>query len=434
MRPVLLCCAIVFCCCGSGRAAAIEGDALADEGAFKAMPEPGEQPDWRLGGFAESRNEFAVHDMERPVSLQQRMQLEFQWKKDVFGFFGSLEGIHEGAVATWAGNHSPWRGGVREVYVTYDTERFDVFLGRKIHRWGTGDGINPMDIINPVDTRDPFSSGRADNRVPAWMVSATLAGDGVSLEGIFLPQAAVARLPEKGEPWEPAALRDLRERRDSGHFSLDTSGRPHEWFENMEYGGRLNAALWGWDVSLMAFRGYLDTPVFQLEAGAKPEVGLVYPMFTAFGAAFAKGFGKQSVRGEMACKPAYPVQDDAGFIRTDLWQGVLGWDYDMDSRYYLNVQYFVDYYQRSTSATSTAYHGAAYEISGKWLRDALKTGVRGKVYGSGDGALTELFLEYELDDHWKFFTGIMWWAGGEDTILGEYRKNNFFYATVRFSF
>ena len=159
-----------------------------------------------------------------------------------------------------------------------------------------------------------------------------------------------------------------------------------------------------------------------------------YPRFTAFGTSFAKGFGSQTVRGEVAYKPRFPVQGSFGFHRADLWQGVLGWDHDIDSKYDLNLQLFGDVQEGSEASGSRTWHGATYEISGKWFRDALKTGVRGKLYTSGEGTLTEVFLEYELDDHWKASTGVMFWTGGEDTILGEYMDNDFVYLTLRYAF
>ena len=142
----------------------------------------------------------------------------------------------------------------------------------------------------------------------------------------------------------------------------------------------------------------------------------------------------QTVRGEVAYKPRFPVQGSFGFHRADLWQGVLGWDYDIDSKYYLNFQLFGDVQEGSEASGSRTWHGATYEISGKWFRDALKTGVRGKLYTSGEGTLTEVFLEYELDDHWKASTGVMFWTGGDNTILGEYTDNDFVYLTLRYAF
>ena len=64
----------------------------------------------------------------------------------------------------------------------------------------------------------------------------------------------------------------------------------------------------------------------------------------------------------------------------------------------------------------------------------LITAVLNLLYTSGEGTLTEVFLEYELDDHWKASTGVMFWTGGEDTILGEYTDNDFVYLTLRYAF
>ena len=63
-----------------------------------------------------------------------------------------------------------------------------------------------------------------------------------------------------------------------------------------------------------------------------------------------------------------------------------------------------------------------------------QNGGPGQTLHQREGTLTEVFLEYELDDHWKASTGVMFWTGGEDTILGEYTDNDFVYLTLRYSF
>lgn len=213
-----------------------------------------------------------------------------------------------------AGDHSPWKADLRELYLTYDTDNIDIFLGRKTHRWGTGDGINPMDLINPLDTRDPVTTGRADNRLPVWLFSGTVSGNGMSFEGVFLPKAEVNALPRSGNPWEPRALRELRRQRDDGLFTITAPDEPDRWFRDVEYGGRLSANLGGWDLALMAFHGFVDNPMFvSRNNGGGMRWTAEYPRFTAFGTSFAKGFGSQTVRGEVAYKPRFPVQGSFGF-------------------------------------------------------------------------------------------------------------------------
>ena len=434
MKTLFRACAVCLFWFGFAHAA-VEGDPFSDGQAFSDLHAIEASDTFLLGGFAESRNQCSLNDPETPISLRQKVQVEALWRRDVLSLFGSLEGSYEGAAHTWPGDHSPWKADLRELYLTYDTDNIDIFLGRKTHRWGTGDGINPMDLIKPLDTRDPVTTGRADNRLPVWLFSGTVSGNGISFEGVFLPKAEVNALPRSGNPWEPRALRELRRQRDDGLFTITDPDEPDRWFRDVEYGGRLSANIGGWDLALMAFHGFVDNPMFvSRDKGDGMRWTAEYPRFTAFGTSFAKGFGSQTVRGEVAYKPRFPVQGSFGFHRADLWQGVLGWDYDIDSKYYLNFQLFGDVQEGSEASGSRTWHGATYEISGKWFRDALKTGVRGKLYTSGEGTLTEVFLEYELDDHWKASTGVMFWTGGENTILGEYTDNDFVYLTLRYAF
>ncbi len=434
MKTLFRACAVCLLWFGFAHAS-VEGDPFSDSQTFADLHAVKASDTFLIGGFAESRNQLSLNNPDTPISLRQKVQVEALWRRDVLSFFGSLEGSYEGAARMWPGGNSPWQAALREAYMTYDTDNIDIFIGKKTHRWGTGDGINPMDLINPLDTRDPITTGRADNRLPVWLFSGTVSGNGISFEGVFLPRAEVNALPRSGSPWEPRALRKLRRQQRDGHAMLTDSDKPDRWFRNVEYGGRLSANFSGWDLALMAFHGFTDNPVFVGKArGENMRWTAQYPRFTAFGASFAKGLGSQTLRGEVAYKPRFPVQGGLGFYRANLWQGVLGWDYDIDSKYYLNLQLFWDVQERSPSFGTRTWHGATYEISGKWLRDALKTGIRGKWYTSGEGTLTEVFLEYELDDHWKASTGVMCWTGGGNTLLGEYKNNDFVYLNLRYAF
>ena len=181
MKTLLRACAVCLFWFGFAHAA-VEGDPFSDGQAFSDLHAIEASDTFLLGGFAESRNQFSLNDPETPISLRQKVQVEALWRRDVLSLFGSLEGSYEGAAHTWPGDHSPWKADLRELYLTYDTDNIDIFLGRKTHRWGTGDGINPMDLINPLDTRDPVTTGRADNRLTVWLFSGSVSGNGISFE------------------------------------------------------------------------------------------------------------------------------------------------------------------------------------------------------------------------------------------------------------
>lgn len=71
-------------------------------------------------------------------------------------------------------DHDNARLYIEEAFLTGDRPGWDVVIGSKIHRIGTGDGINPMDLMNPLDYRDPFATGTCDAREPVLLGLATI--------------------------------------------------------------------------------------------------------------------------------------------------------------------------------------------------------------------------------------------------------------------
>jgi hypothetical protein len=422
---------------GYSAKASVEGDPFAEADMFASLPASEPEEDLQLGGYLEFRNQVAIKNLEEPISIRQRLRLEASWEREAFSFFGNIDADQELAAATWKGDgHQIWHAGIHEAYFMYDTDRMDLFLGRKIHRWGTGDGINPMDLINPLDILDPISTGRSDNRQPVFMGGGSVLLGDWSLEGVFLPVAAVNGLPRSGNPWEPRALKVLRTQEKQGLFMIESAQQPDRWFQDVEYGGRLSTMSSGWDIALMFFHGYADNPVFSLEnVGGGTRLIPKYQRSTAYGVAFAKGLESNTLRGELAWKPETPYQDPkTGLpVRRDLFQSVLGWDYDFEGKHYFNIQAFADVYGAASIQTQWQY-GLTYELSSKLADDAFSFGVRGKYYLEAEGAITEFFTDYAMSDNWKILSGVMLWTGPDDSILGQYGDNDSVYCTIRYTF
>lgn len=397
-----------------------------------------------LGGYLESRNQLRVHDADSPASLRQRLHLEGAGRWEPFSVFLSARVDAELAASAWDGDDHQYRAeGIHEAYATYDSEHLDLVVGRKIHRWGTGDGINPMDLINPMDVADPFASGNADNRLPVWLLDATVCFGKWALEGVFLPVAGVNDIPDQKHPWTSPGMNALYSMRENGNGRLEQCTQPNAWLHDAEFGGRLSTHLAGWDLAVLFYSGFVDDPLFLPTPAATPSLRATYPRFTAYGFNFARALGAAAtIRGEAAYKPAYPTalrhEDSLG--HRDLWQVVLGWDYDINGKYYMNFQIFGDALGGPFSprdqdiAGASVWHGLAYELSVKWLNDDVKTGARGKIYTSQGGSLNELFGEYCLGDDWKLSAGVMLWSGNTDEILGQFDRNDLLYLTLRYSF
>lgn len=71
-----------------------------------------------------------------------------------------------------------------EAYITYHRQSFLVSAGNLVFNWGSADGVNPTDWINPRDERNPFEAAK----LPVCALAATLyAADEVSLECVLVP-------------------------------------------------------------------------------------------------------------------------------------------------------------------------------------------------------------------------------------------------------
>jgi hypothetical protein len=73
-------------------------------------------------------------------------------------------------------------------------------------RWGTGDGINPMDLINPRDYRNPIAGARADSRVPILLANGIFLLGPIIMEGVLIPKSEVNKPSLADSPWESKVI------------------------------------------------------------------------------------------------------------------------------------------------------------------------------------------------------------------------------------
>ncbi len=445
----------------------IVGDPFADDNLFFSdfagdsaeTRASGDRVKLELHGYLESRNRLRTTDSEL-ISTRQRLWLEGQ------GGYGAAEAVGaepplrvfvSGAVDVDSGaadlsdDHDTARIYLEEAFLTVDRQGWNAVIGRKIHRIGTGDGINPLDLINPLDYRDPFATGRSDARLPVLLGLATInlpvpePFQEANLDVIVVPLAQVNRLNSPGSAWEPPGLQKLRAGHREGAYVLEDQKEPDRAFDQAEVEVRLAATLSGWDLSLIGFYGYLDSPVFEREYRSGPgtmqtlHITPIHPDFSAFGFTFAKGLDRSTLRGELAVKPDLPVMTKGdtlpGFSRTTVMEGVLGIDRTFGTNLYVNLQYF---FSRTREAerfiNDTWAHGITYDVHDTFLQDDLEAGVRGILGFTGQGWSFETYAEYRLADDWLFQGSLLFFEGFDSGAFGQYDDNDLVTMRVRYSF
>ena len=402
-----------------------------------------------ISGYLESRNQVRVKDVNEPISLRQRLWLDCYLGRDWIRGFASAYFDYDPAVRDWTTDTDElYYVELNEAYLTIDGERMDLILGKKMMRWGTGDGINPMDLINPRDYRDPIASARADARLPVLLADGIFLLGPVTLEGVLIPKAEVNEFPLSDSPWEPKALKEMRRMAKSGEIVLAPKEEPDNWFEDAEFAFRISTVRHGFDLALLYYNGYTDDPVYHRDYLTDGRMRFTprYHRYKAYGFNFAKGFERATIRGELAVKPGLLfsidsndpsyAKDSDGLVTRDLYQGVIGIDRTFFTNLYTNLQFFVDIIDngREAIALKQKTHGITFEISDKFLDDDLTAGFRGMYFTSNDWSAAEIFAEYKIGDNWQIATGYMFFNGPKDSRLGQYGENDMVYLRLRCSF
>ncbi|PIE70667.1 MAG: hypothetical protein CSA22_06620 [Deltaproteobacteria bacterium] len=442
---------------------ALIGDPFAESDVFQdqrvaAVPE-NTQNTFLQKGWLESRNQFWLRN-KRPFSTRQRVWLEGSSALN-FGapaeetapgiasarFFlsGSLDS--DPAAADLSDDHDTVSAILHEAYLTVEGTSADVFIGKKMVRWGTGDGVNPLDLINPQDHRDPLASGRGDNRLAVLLVQGIVSLPApapiqeLSLEAVAVPLATITALAAAGSAFEPAALREIRAAEQQGVLHLVKPEKPERWFADGKYGLRLTATAAGWDLGLAGYFGVKNTPVFTGEVDADHRLRLrpVHPRIRAVGVSFAKGIHRTTLRGELAIKPRYPLQKAAtglpGYSRRTRIEGVVGVDRTFGLSRYLNLQYFAEAIPENDGVTGRRYsHGLTVACSDLFLNDDVKLGVSGVAGFSGQGCVVQPYGEYYMGDNWLLAVSFFLFYGDETERYGQFAEQDFISLRLRYSF
>ena len=402
-----------------------------------------------ISGYLESRNQIKVKDVNEPVSLRQRLWLDCYLGRDWIRGFANAYFDYDPAVRDWTDdNDEIYYVELNEAYLTVDTERMDFIFGKKMMRWGTGDGINPMDLINPRDYRDPIAGARADARLPILLADGIFLLGPVTFEGVLIPKAEVNEFPLPDSPWEPKALRDMRRSAESGEIVLSPEEEPDDWFKDAEFAFRVSTVTGGFDLALLYYNGYTDDPAYHRDylTDGRMRFTPSYQHYHAYGFNFAKGFERATIRGELAVKPGLLfsidsndpsyVEDSDGLVIRDLYQGVIGIDRTFFTNLYVNLQFFADLIEdgQESLASKRKTHGITFEISDKFLDDDLTAGFRGMYFTINNGSASEIFAEYKIGDKWLLAPGCMFFNGPKDSRLGQFSHNDMVYFRLRYSF
>lgn len=342
-----------------------------------------------------------------------------------------------------------WEVDFREVWVQGSpAPSLDLKLGRQIVNWGRSDTVRVLDVINPLDNREPGLVDIEDLRLPLTMARVDYYPGWVpegfgdwNVQLLVVPEFRQDRNPAIGNDFNPTPV-----------VVDPASDKPSQFGSTPEYGGALNATFSGWDLSLYGARVYLNQPLV-----TEPFAGLLqrYPLVTLAGAGGNWTAGSWLFKAEIgwfhgveynqvqasAVTPVRVVDKD----RLDWMAGVEYYGVsDLTVAVEVVHRHIFDYdsnMKKTVAGLQVAYAKedlveAAFRATADFLNARLHvTGVALVLGTHGQlGSVVRLESSYDLRDALALTGGIVLYQSGSSPVFEEIGRNDRLFLRLDYSF
>jgi hypothetical protein len=310
--------------------------------------------------------------------------------------------------------------------------RVDVKVGRQIVAWGRSDTLRVLDVLNPIDEREPGIADLADMRLPVAMTRVDSYLGRWTATAIAIHESRQNKEPVPGSDFFPPI----------DGLPIPGVVRPGHGGRDTQWAGALSGVFSGWDVSFHYASFFSEVPYL---ADASPGVSPGFLDFRArhqlFGAGGSWTHGNWLLKGEVAQRRGVRFASLARrFSRTDFMGGV---EYTPSSAsqvalevavrqlhgYESQLLQFPDFTRRRRVETSLRY-------STSFWNDRLRATLLGIVFGehAQDGTAYRLSFGYELRDAWSLEGGIVVFEEGELPPLSAFDESDRVYLGITYSF
>ena len=337
---------------------------------------------------------------------------------------------------------------VKEAVTTFRVGPVDLMFGKQFFAWGTADGFNPIDLINPYDYLDVIDN----EKLAVFTAAGRLTLGASSLTFVVIPVFTPSRTPLDTSRWVPPPPSN------APPAVIDGRELPSRDLSNIQYATRLKTTIRGWDLAVSYFDGFDSTPVIkQGTAPVAPGLSIsrftpVYTRLNVPGFDFSTTWRKFEFHGEAAFRLV------ASNGRQDQMQGVWGLNYTWDTfelSWLEQILFIVEYAKTvnlssgsgsnilgnsSLIASGLAFRNQAFTDSA-WGRaifrftDKTQLNLSSAIDFSGPtNGYAQLKATHKLTDALQAEAGLDFFMGGTNTFWGRWRENDRFFFFMKYFF
>jgi hypothetical protein len=386
-------------------------------------------------------------DLDGALQLDVRLPKSWLLRAEAVGFYDFVyrikgRGNYGGAVL----DVYEWQVDTGELYVSGPLSRnLDLTVGRKIVNWGRSDTFRVVDVINPLDQKEPGLVDIEHLRRPRTMVKLDATSGPWSAQLLVIPEHRFDRLPPQGSDYYPdqSGLPAFYQRISIADRN-DFSGTPG-------LAAKIDGRFSGWDFSL--YGAYVDETNrvldLQTDTNGVPTGLRAEPnRFGMVGAAGNVTHGPWLFKAEGAFLTdirvfqvksglILPSSDSANRIDT-----MIGVEYyavdDLTIAIEIVSRNLLDHPgdPQTPQLEKQTRIESALRITRPFFRDRLDLTLLAVGYGQRlqNGGIVRMSGDYDLTDSWQLGGGVIFYIGGQDPGIGAYNSNNRFFAELKYSF
>jgi len=424
-----------------------------------------------FAGVGETTDYLGVQRLRTRLNLQLDLDLPCEWSARISGFgyydFAYLANGRDEYTEDTLDLYE-WEFDFQEFWVQGNLlEDVDLKVGRQVVNWGRSDSLRVLDVLNPLDNREPGLTDIEDLRRTVSMVKLDYYVGDWSFTAIALPEMRFDLNPTLGNDFAPVV--ETLGTVETFFFPKD---RPKESFHNTEWAGRIKGIFPGWDISLHG--AYLWTnqdvlrPVLTIippdemnpEGDFSFDGTVLRPgRFWMVGSGANYIVGSFLFKAEVAYLGSLDYTTSTHFM-VPVGEEIVGVDAPTGNveRDRLDVMGGIEYYgfTNTTIALEIANRHifgfrsdmrplfkiredsveTALRITRTFLREKLEVTALGIVYGTQaqDGSIVRLEARYDLLDALELGGGIVLYQRGDTPFFETIPRNDRIFLELRYSF
>ena len=306
----------------------------------------------------------------------------------------------------------------------------DMKAGRQVVIWGRSESLRVLDVLNPLDNREPGRVDIEDLRLPVSMLRLDAYRGDWSLSTIAIPEIRFDETPVRGSDFFTSPPPGVPVPRES---------TPDDYVDP-EFAARLQGIFSGWDVSLHGAYFWNDRP--RLKQGAQPAPFLVHDRLWLAGIAGNLTTGGFLFKSELAYVDGVSFFERENEARMD---GLFGFEYygwiDTTLSVEIAVRHMLDWdgtprLPDGTGEARRTQEEVAIRLSRTFLREKLDLLLVAVLLegDAKDGAILRADLDYELSEGLNAGIGVIFYDSGERPPLDTWEKNDRVIFDIKWSF